>query len=429
MQTPDFQGFAAETASLSEWLGYLEALHPTEIDLGLDRLRKVADRLGATSLPCKVVTVAGTNGKGSTVALLESVLRAGGYQTGCYTSPHFLSYNERITLDGKPVTDTLICNAFAQIEKARGDISLTYFEFGTLAALLIFAEQNVDVAILEVGLGGRLDAVNLIDADISVVTTIALDHESWLGSDIEQIGREKAGIFRKGRPAIIGSEKMVPSVRETAKALGCSSIDQLGQQYRWQKADKGWNWQQLNAAGEVELQYLALPELSLPVDNAATVLQVIRHLGLSLPAQAIYQGLASAQLTGRMQRIGRFLLDVAHNPHAANYVVQRLPEVSGKRVALLGMLDDKDIESVLDVVAPYFDVWYLAQLDSPRATDVQRIESHLSAKGCVNIRSFGSVSSALSSALQETDDQDLIFVFGSFYTVADVLAEKKRLTT
>ncbi|WP_417596550.1 bifunctional tetrahydrofolate synthase/dihydrofolate synthase [Oceanospirillum sp.] len=427
-QTPDFQGFAAETASLSEWLGYLEALHPTEIDLGLDRLRKVAERLSATRLPCKVVTVAGTNGKGSTVALLESVLRAGGYQTGCYTSPHFLSYNERITLDGQPVTDTLICKAFAQIEKARGDISLTYFEFGTLAALLIFAEQKPDVVILEVGLGGRLDAVNLIDADISVVTTIALDHESWLGSDIEQIGREKAGIFRAGKPAIIGSEKMVPSVRETAEALGCSFIDQLGQQYRWQKADKSWNWQQLNTAGAVELQYLQLPELNLPIDNAATVLQVVQRLGLSLPAQAIYQGLASAQLTGRMQRIGRFMLDVAHNPHAASYVVQRLPEASGKRVALLGMLNDKDIESVLDVVAPYFDAWYLAQLDSPRATDVKRIESHLSAKGCVNIRSFGSVSSALSSVLQETHDQDLVFVFGSFYTVAGVLAEKKRLT-
>ncbi len=427
-QTPDSQGFAADKASLSEWLGYLEALHPTEIDLGLDRLRQVAERLDITSLPCKVVTVAGTNGKGSTVALLESVLRAGGYRTGCYTSPHFLHYNERIALDGEPVADELICKAFAQIEQARGDISLTYFEFGTLAAFLVFAEQKPDVAILEVGLGGRLDAVNLIDPDVSVVTTIALDHESWLGSDIEQIGREKAGIFRSGRPAIIGSKQIVNSVRETAEALGCSSIDQLGYQYRWSQADQGWNWQQLNAEGEVTLQYLQLPDVNLPTDNAATVLQVIQHLGLDIAGDALYQGLAAAQLTGRMQRLGRFMLDVAHNPHAAEYVAKRLPQVKGKRVAFLGMLDDKDIESVLDIMAPHFDVWYLAQLEGPRATDVKRIESHLSALGCDNMRSFENVSSALDSVLEETCDQDLVFVFGSFFTVAGVLAEKDRLS-
>lgn len=427
-QTPDSQGFAADKASLSEWLGYLEALHPTEIDLGLDRLRQVAERLDITSLPCKVVTVAGTNGKGSTVALLESVLRAGGYRTGCYTSPHFLHYNERIALDGEPVADELICKAFTQIEQARGDISLTYFEFGTLAAFLVFAEQKPDVAILEVGLGGRLDAVNLIDPDVSVVTTIALDHESWLGSDIEQIGREKAGIFRSGKPAIIGSQQIVNSVRETAEALGCSSIDQLGYQYRWSQADQGWNWQQLNAEGEVTLQYLQLPNVNLPTDNAATVLQVIQHLGLDIAGDALYQGLAAAQLTGRMQRLGRFMLDVAHNPHAAEYVAKRLPQVEGKRVAFLGMLDDKDIESVLDIMAPHFDVWYLAQLEGPRATDVKRIESHLSALGCDNMRSFENVSSALDSVLEETCDQDLVFVFGSFFTVAGVLAEKERLS-
>lgn len=425
-QTPENQGFVAEKASLPEWLSYLEALHPTEIDLGLDRLRQVAERLDITSLPCSVVTVAGTNGKGSTVALLESVLRSCGYRTGCYTSPHFLHYNERIALDGKPVADELICKAFAQIERARGDISLTYFEFGTLAAFLVFAEQKPDVAILEVGLGGRLDAVNLIDPDVSVVTTIALDHESWLGSDIEQIGREKAGIFRRDKPAIIGSQHIVGSVRETAEALGCSSIDQLGYQYRWSMSENGWSWQSLDSDGAVALEYLELPDVSLPTDNAATVLQVIQRLPLDCPASAVYNGLASAQLTGRMQRLGRFMLDVAHNPHAAEYVAQRLPVVDGKRVALLGMLDDKDIESVLDIMAPHFDAWYLAQLDGPRATDVKRIESHLSALGCDNMRSFENVSSALNGVLEETCDQDLVFVFGSFFTVAGVLAERER---
>jgi len=422
-QTPESQGFAAETASLSEWLRYLETLHPSEIDLGLDPLRKVAEQLKVTQLPCQMVTVDGTNGKRSTVALLESVLRAGGYRTACYTSPHFLHYNERISLDGKPVSDAMICNAFAEIEKARGDISLTYFEFGTLASFLIFAEQKPDVAILEVGLGGRLDAVNLIDPDVSVVTTIALDHERGLGADIEQIGREKAGIFRAGKPAVIGSDQIVNSVRETAEQLGCSSVDQLGYQYRWQKTDKGWNWQKVNSAGEVERQYLQLPDLNLPTDNAATVIQVVQLPGMELSAKAIYQGLAATQLMGRMQRIGRFILDVAHNPHAAEYVAKRLPRPPGKRVALLGMLDDKDIESVLDIMAPHFDVWYLAQLDGPRATDVTRIEAHLSALGCVNICRFSSVASALSDVLANTCDQDLVFVFGSFYTVAGVLAE------
>lgn len=426
-QTPDLQGFAAETASLSQWLGYLEALHHTEIDLGLDRLRQVAGRLGVTRLPCQVVTIAGTNGKGSTVALLDSILRSAGYRTGCYTSPHFLHYNERIALDGAPVSDDLICDAFARIEKARGEISLTYFEFGTLAAFLIFADQQPDVAILEVGLGGRLDAVNLIDPDVSVVTTIALDHESWLGADLQQIGREKAGIFRAGKPALIGSSSMVASVRETAETLGCSRIDQLGVSYRWYKADKGWNWQQLNDAGEVTLQYLQLPEVDLPTDNAATVIQLVQHLPFEVPAAAIARGLASARLTGRMQRIGRFMLDVAHNPHAAEYVAKRLPAPQGKRVALLGMLDDKDIESVLDIMAPHFDAWYLAQLEGPRATDTGRIQSHLCALGCDTIRSFDSVTQALDAVLASTSDQDLVFVFGSFFTVAGVLAEKERL--
>ncbi|WP_051206250.1 bifunctional tetrahydrofolate synthase/dihydrofolate synthase [Oceanospirillum maris] len=430
MQTPESQGFAAETASLSEWLGYLEALHPSEIDLGLDRLRQVAECLQVTTLPCKVITVAGTNGKGSTVALLESVLRRAGYRTGCYTSPHFLHYNERIALNGKPVSDALICAAFRQIERARGDISLTYFEFGTLASFIIFAEQKPDIAILEIGLGGRLDAANLIDPDIAIVTTIALDHESWLGHDIAQIGREKAGIFRPGKPAIIGSETLVSSVRETAEVIKTSSIDQLGVTYRWQQTKDGWNWQQLNQAGDVTLQYLQLPELSLPTDNAATVIQALQYLdamGIKIPTVALYEGLKAASLTGRLQRIGRFMLDVAHNPHAAEYVSKRLPVVKGRRVALLGMLDDKDIESVLDIMAPYFDTWYLAQLDGPRATDVSRIEAHLLGLGCVNICTFDNVSSALTGVLADTDDQDLVFVFGSFYTVAGVLAEKERL--
>lgn len=425
--------FNPEYANLAQWLAYLEALHPNEIDLGLDRLRQVAERLQVTTLPCEVITVAGTNGKGSTVAMLDSVLRHAGYRVGCYTSPHFLHYNERISLNGSPVTDELICNAFAQIEQARAEISLTYFEFGTLAAFLIFAEQKPDFAILEVGLGGRLDAVNLIDPNVAIVTTIAKDHESWLGSDLEQIGREKAGIFRANIPALLGAQQMPQSVRATAESLGASCIAQLGQSYRWLPEDNAdlWQWQQLNAEGEVSLCYQALPKPSLPLDNAATVIQAVQLLNKPVEPKAIYQGLAKAQLTGRMQRIGRFLLDVAHNPHAAQYVAERLqeqPKTTGKRIALLGMLDDKDIESVLEIMAPHFDAWYIAQLSGPRATSVQRVLNKLKQLNCDNCQGFSGVSQALEAVLKNTQASDQVLVFGSFYTVAGVLAEKERLS-
>ncbi|OPX56624.1 dihydrofolate synthase / folylpolyglutamate synthase [Oceanospirillum multiglobuliferum] len=424
--------FSPESANLQQWLAYLEALHPSEIDLGLDRLRQVAERLQVTTLPCDVITVAGTNGKGSTVAMLDSVLRHAGYRVGCYTSPHFLHYNERICLEGKPVSDDLICQAFCQIEQARAEISLTYFEFGTLAAFLIFAEQKPDFAILEVGLGGRLDAVNLIDPDVAIVTTIAKDHESWLGSDLEQIGREKAGIFRPNIPALLGAQEMPASVRATAQSLGASCIAQIGQDYRWQPESnkQQWQWQQLNAEGEVTLCYQALPKPALPLDNAATVIQAVQLLNKPVAPKAIYQGLANASLTGRMQRIGRFLLDVAHNPHAAQYVAARLQEQpkTGRRVALLGMLDDKDIESVLEIMAPEFDAWYIAQLSGPRATPVQRVLEKLSQLGCDNCQGFTDVSAALAAVLKDTSEDDNVLVFGSFYTVAGVLAEKERLT-
>ena len=459
-------GIDTATANLEQWLVYLEAVHPSEIDLGLDRLRQVAQRLNVLTLPCEVVTVAGTNGKGSTVAMLDSVLRCAGYKVGCYTSPHFLRYNERICLDGEPVSDELICQAFARIEQARKDpagdeISLTYFEFGTLAAFLIFAEQKPDIAVLEIGLGGRLDAANLIDPDLSIVTTVALDHESWLGSDLEQIGREKAGIFRPGVPALIGSPagKIPNSVRETAEALGCGGIYQLGKEYNWLPEGSGqdaestsdrektsgtanlsekWQWQQLSEQGELKQQYLNLPHPGLPVDNAATVIQAVKLMRHSVPTAAIYQGIEQASLTGRMQRIGRFLLDVAHNPHAANYVVQQLHKhqqlsqplfqrQGGKRIALVGMLDDKDIEAVLDITAPYFDQWYVAQLDGPRATPAERIVNYLHKQGCQHCQAFDSVSLALDQVLQDSREEDQVLVFGSFFTVAGVLAEKERL--
>lgn len=431
-------GIDIHNASLNEWLAYLEALHPSEIDLGLDRLRQVAQRLNVQSLPCEVITVAGTNGKGSTVAMLDSVLRHAGYQVGSFTSPHFLHYNERICLGGEPVSDEMLCDVFARIEQARAEISLTYFEFGTLAAFLIFSDQKPDFAILEIGLGGRLDAANLIDPDLAIVTTVAMDHESWLGSDLEQIGREKAGIFRPNIPVLIGSkaENIPVSVRAHAEAIGVAGIYQLGQEYHWQIEDTStagqtntWCWQALSSIGDVTEEYLALPKPVLPTDNAATVIQAVKLLKHPVSTAAIYQGIKEAVLTGRMQQVGRFLLDVAHNPHAAYYVANQLQQkvVKGKRVALIGMLDDKDVESVLQIMAPYFDAWYVAELDVPRATPVERIINTLHQSGCQDCYGFTDVEQALTQVLQDTTEDDQVLVFGSFFTVAGVLAIKERL--
>lgn len=424
--------FDPKQASLTDWLEWLDKLHPSEIDLGLERLRVVAGRLGVDTLPGKVITIAGTNGKGSTVAMLDSVLREAGYTTGCYTSPHFLRYNERICLDGEPVSDRMICDAFLKIDEARQEVSLTNFEFGTLAAFVIFADKSPDVSILEIGLGGRLDAANLIDPDVAIVTTVARDHENWLGSDLEQIGREKAGIFRSGIPVLIGSEAgdIPASVREEAVRVSASGIFQLGQEYRWQDdADQGWRWRSLTETGDVAEEFLALPDINLPVDNAATVIQAIRVSGLEVSSQAMYKGLQNAFLTGRMQREGRFILDVAHNPHAAEYVARRLQDspVVGKRIALVGMLDDKDIESVLNIMAPVFSSWYIARLDGPRATPVSRIQSYLADCGQNETLCFDNVSAALDAVLADTCDDDQVLVFGSFFTVAGVLKEKERL--
>jgi dihydrofolate synthase/folylpolyglutamate synthase len=431
-------GIDIHNASLNEWLAYLEALHPSEIDLGLDRLRQVAQRLNVQSLPCEVITVAGTNGKGSTVAMLDSVLRHAGYQVGSFTSPHFLHYNERICLGGEPVSDEMLCDVFARIEQARAEISLTYFEFGTLAAFLIFSDQKPDFAILEIGLGGRLDAANLIDPDLAIVTTVAMDHESWLGSDLEQIGREKAGIFRPNIPVLIGSKagKIPVSVRAHAEAIGVTGIYQLGQEYNWQIEDTStagltntWCWQALSSTGDVTEEYLALPKPVLPTDNAATVIQAVKLLKQPVSTAAIYQGIQKASLTGRMQQVGRFLLDVAHNPHAAHYVANQLQQktVKGKRVALMGMLDDKDVESVLQIMAPCFDAWYVTELDVPRATPVERIINTLHQSGCKDCYGFTDVEQALTQVLQDTSDDDQVLVFGSFFTVAGVLAIKERL--
>lgn len=426
------------SASLSHWLKRLEGLHSREIDLGLERVGEVARRLQlplqkATGRP-QVITFAGTNGKGSTLAMTQSMALAAGLRVGSYTSPHFIHFNERIQLQGQAVSDALIIEAFEQIEAARTQrgravISLSYFEFATLAALVIFNQAALDLWLLEVGLGGRLDAVNLVDADVAVVTTIGLDHQEYLGNDLEQIGYEKAGIFRSGQPAVLGSQKLPASVREHAKTLGCK-IFQLGAEFSQQAEEASWSWQGYNAQGEPQtLEGLPWPQL--PYQNAATAVQALVLTGLVKTKPAYLQGLAEARVTGRMQSLGPWLLDVAHNPQAAEYLAERLAQQPAKkRLAILGMMADKDQLATLKPLLPQVSEWVVTALPTARAENPQTLQKLIESQGGQVVGCFPSVQpEAIYQLAKErlaSQDIDQLLVVGSFFTVALLLEHLKR---
>lgn len=407
-------------SDLTGWLARIEACHPAEIELGLERLQQVARRLPINlDQSCKIV-IAGTNGKGSTLTMLDSILRQAGFSTGSYTSPHFMHYNERICLSGQPVDDATLCDAFGQIEQARGDIPLTYFEYGTLAALVVFSQQKVDVALLEVGLGGRLDAVNIVDADIALVTTVALDHTDWLGPDRESIGREKAGVFRAGKPALCGDPQPPSSLVRHAQAL-TSVLEVQGQDFGYERQGEQWNWY-----GPDGRTLEALPVPALPLANAALVLAALQYFPHPIAPQAIREGLAEAHLRGRMQpvRLGRInaVLDVAHNPEAAGYLAQYLADQSGPVHLVLGMLADKDIDTVIQTLCPVVDHWHPVTLSVPRGAERERLEASLRSAGVPDacIQAADSVEAAV-EMLQSMPSSDRLFVAGSFYTVAQAL--------
>jgi len=412
---------------LAQWLSWMEQSHPTEIDLGLDRIRQVAGRLSLDFGSAKVVTVAGTNGKGSTQKMLESVLAGNGHRVGCYSSPHFIHYNERVRLCGHNATDEQLCAAFRAIDRARGEISLTYFEIGTLAGFWLFAQQPLDYIILEVGLGGRLDAVNLIDADLAIVTSIGLDHVDWLGDCLEQIGREKAGVFRGGRPAVCGDDTPPKSIAAYAGEIG-AEFYQVRDQFDYQTGETHWQWQGVDAeGGKLQREGLELPILPLP--NAATVLQVLALLGELPTAEQLNNTLSSAAMTGRMQREvwqgKQFILDVAHNPHAADYLVKRFQNTSiaGQRKLLLGMLKDKDVAEVVRILAPVFSEFFLVDLDGPRGASADELATELEPLTKVSVHRYASVKEALQSAAATSSAQDEVLVAGSFLTVAAALSE------
>jgi dihydrofolate synthase/folylpolyglutamate synthase len=407
--------------NLDAWLDHQLQLHPKSIELGLDRVRPVAEQLGVLRPATRVVTVAGTNGKGSTVALLEAAALAVGWKVGAYTSPHIERYNERVRLHGLDATDAQLIAAFEAIEAARGDIALTYFEFGTLAALWLFTRAKLDLAILEVGLGGRLDAVNLVDADIAIVTTIDLDHMEWLGPTREHIGREKAGIFRAGRAAILGELDPPASVIETANTVG-ARLYRRGHEFDIEVGRDALRYR--DSAGELALPR---PQLQAPaqLDNAATAACALRLL--SVPAAAIATGIASAAARARLQTVAtapEIVLDVGHNPQAARQLAEFLATHPKLTVAVFAALADKDVESVAQLLAPHISRWWLAGLDAgARSQSAQRLAARMQAavpQAELEIRA--DVATALHSALGAVSADQRVLVFGSFHTIAEALA-------
>lgn len=419
--------------SLDGWLAWIETLHPRQIELGLDRVRCVAKAMGIARLPCTVVTVGGTNGKGSSVAMLEAVFAAGGYRTCAYTSPHLLRYNERVRIDGREAGDAELCAAFERVERARGETSLSYFEFGTLAALDLIARARADVAVLEVGMGGRLDAVNIVDPDVALVTSIGLDHTEWLGDTREKIAREKAGIFRTGVPAVCGDADPPRTLVEIARDIGAPlyrrgldydcGIDEGG---RWWRGPRGTR--------------IALPPLSLAggfqYENAANVLMVLDLLAerLPIPSARLVDGLAAARNPGRFQhlrpdaRAVQRIVDVAHNVDGARALAAALavePRAGVTRL-VFGVLGDKNVEGMVSAMAAVSRDWYLAAPGAARAAPVGRV--HASVRSGVpgaRIRDCADVPAAWRQALGEAAPGDRLVGFGSFYTVGEILASEQ----
>jgi dihydrofolate synthase/folylpolyglutamate synthase len=413
--------------TLDGWLDYIGRQHPSAIALGLERVTRVLERL-ELRFESPVIEVGGTNGKGSTCAMLESVLRAAGYRTGLYTSPHLLRYNERVRIDGREANDAELCDAFAAVESVRGDVPLTYFEFGTLAAAWLFAQRALDAVVLEVGLGGRLDAVNAFDADCAILTSIALDHVELLGGTRESIGREKAGIFRRGRPAVIADPHPPRSVIDAAEAVGARLV-LLGRDFRVERADDQWSY--VGPAGR--RAGLAHPALrgAIQLRNAAAALCALDELRDRLPVtmQDLRRGLSDVALPGRFQLLpGRpqVVLDVGHNPEAARILADNLA-ASGfapHTTAVFGMLRDKDIGAVLREMAPRVTRWHVATLAGPRGSTADGLRDALLQAGVsAPISAFDSPAQAFSAAQNLSGQDDKIVVFGSFLTVGEVMAD------
>lgn len=449
--------------TLPAWLAYIERQHPRSIALGLDRVREVAQRMGLARPAKRVIAVGGTNGKGSTVAFIEAIARAAGWKVGAYTSPHLLAYNERVRIDGLDATDETLVEAFEAVEAAsRGDvisppptgrgigvwvrrepgprgegkeeaIPLTYFEYGTLAALWLFQRSELDLALLEVGLGGRLDAVNLVDADVAVITTVDLDHQDYLGHDREAIGFEKAGIARAWKPLVLGEDDPPASVLRHAYAIGASAIRAGCDFFTEPVASPAqplsgptWCWREVGLELELPMPRLAGP---MQLRNAATAIAALRALGTPMPMDAYAQGIATAHLPARLQQFGRngvqIVVDVAHNPQAARELAAWLRQAPGRgrTFAVFAALGDKDLHGVVAALGERIDGWFLAGLadSGPRGLAVDAFAARLQGTAAADGARHADVAAALSAALAQAQAGDRILVFGSFHTAAAAL--------
>ncbi len=416
-------------STLADWLSWQETLHPTQVELGLGRLCAVAGRLGISRPAPIVITVGGTNGKGSCAAMLAAILSAAGYRVGTYTSPHLLRYNERVRIGGTEAQDSALCGAFERIDAARGNTTLTYFEFGTLAALELFQEAQLDVAILEVGLGGRLDAVNLVDADAALIASVGIDHVEWLGPDRDGIAREKAGIMRGGRPAVYGEPDPPPSLLSHAEKIG-ARLSCLGRDYNFCRRGSTWCWW----SSDRRIELLPLPSLigEYQIQNAAAVVAVLQALAERLPVsvQAMAVGLRDLRLPGRFQVMAgspERILDVAHNPHGAAALASTLAQrpCAGRTLAVIAMLSDKDVMGVAGALKPLVQAWYPAGLAGARGLSGGELARRLHAAGLDHVKeAFTDVAAASAQARRDADPADRLVIFGSFHTVADALRQE-----
>ncbi|MFT6092161.1 MAG: dihydrofolate synthase/folylpolyglutamate synthase [Pseudohongiellaceae bacterium] len=421
------------TLTLSEWLDHISKVHPRSIELGLDRIKEVADALDLVKPATRVITVAGTNGKGSCVAYLESLLEAAGFSTCAYTSPHIHQFSERIRVRAVDVDDALICRAFVEIEAARGTTSLTYFEYATLAALWVFSQQPIDYALLEVGLGGRLDAVNMIDPDLAVITSISLDHQDWLGSDLEKIGFEKAGIMRSKVPTVYADYAMPLSIRARANELD-SPLYVLGEEFDFkltkQAQSNRMNWVGVTIAGEpATLEITDCGDLH--PGSVAACIQTLNLLEVTLSAESLNYAVASVKHPGRFEKRvdivsgQQMILDVGHNPAAAQLLSQRLQILrkefpqTAKIIAVLAVLADKDIEGIVLSLQSSVDIWYIAQIDDQRALSLREAQTRLDiAFPELIFKPIETVLEACQAACLAADCGDTVVVVGSFHTVA-----------
>lgn len=416
-------------SSLSEWVDWQQRLHTSSIDLGLERIRAVARRMNLTAPPdFRVVTVAGTNGKGSSVALLEAMLRPHG-RVGAYTSPHFIRYNERVRIDGMEIDDASLCHAFERVEQARGDTSLSFFEYGTLAALSVFREREIDYALLEVGLGGRMDAVNLWDADVALITSISIDHTEWLGRTREAIGREKAGIMRPGRPVVCGEPDLPASLSDQARRLG-APLQRIGVDF-FAESLGSERWRYRHRDG-LSLDLPAPPRLpgKVQLNNAAAALTVLQHLG-RFDLETIRQALENVSLTGRFQVLGDpvdTVLDLAHNPEGAVNLARNLRRYRPGRPlhAVFSALQEKDVANILGPLGPLVDSWHLGEVESPRAIPLQTLRMLAESCQLPEVHAHPTVTEAYREAASRAGREGTVVVFGSVFAVGEVLLHRSQ---